>query len=83
MGDTILRIEKLENGYEVEVCDEAVQENNRKPKTEWQDPWKSYAFESAEGVVKFIELHLDKLKPPPGADEEYAAAFNQAAAEDD
>jgi len=84
MGDCILRIEKLENGYEVEVYDEAIAEQNRKPKnSSYTDPWKAYAFENAEGVVKFIGLHLDKLKPPPGADAEYADAFNQAANSDD
>lgn len=83
MGDQVLRIEKLTNGYEVEVCDEKIRAANEKPKTSWQDPWKGYAFENAEGVVEFVRLHLDKLKPPPGADAEYASAFKQATEEDD
>jgi hypothetical protein len=83
MSDTILRIEKLENGYEVEVCDEQVMANNQKPKSAYEDPWKGYAFENAEGVVAFIKAHLDKLKPPPGAGDEYDAAFKQATSEED
>jgi hypothetical protein len=82
MGDQILRIEKLTNGYEVEIVDTKAMENNRKPKTEYIDPWKSYAFTTAEEVKAFIGEHLDSLSPPPEADEEYATAFKQAATED-
>ncbi len=82
-GDTVLRIEKLENGYEVEICDPKIQAANDKPKSSWQDPWKGYAFTTAEEVKNFVGEHLDSLKPPPDADEEYGAAFKQATAEDD
>jgi len=82
-GDTVLRIEKLENGYEVEICDPKVQAANSKPKTTWQDPWKGYAFTTAGEVVTFITQHLESLKPPPDADTEYGDAFKQATAEDD
>jgi hypothetical protein len=83
MGDTIVRIEKLTNGYEVEICDPTVMENNRKPKSTYEDPWKSYAFTTADEVKTFIGAHLDSLKPPPGMDEEYAQAFNEAAKTDE
>lgn len=82
MSGTILRVEKLENGYEVEVCDEKIMAENRKPKSVYEDPWKSYAFETAAGVVEFIKTHLDKLKPPPGAEEEYSSAFKMASKEE-
>jgi hypothetical protein len=82
-GDTVARIEKLENGYEVEICDPKVQEANRKPKTEWKDPWKGYAFTTKEEVITFLTEHLDSLKPPPDADEEYDSAFAQEASKDD
>jgi hypothetical protein len=78
MGDTILRIEKLTNGYEVEVCDPKIMEANRKPKSVYEDPWKGYAFTTAEEVKTFIGAHLDSLTPPPGVDEEYAQAFQEA-----
>lgn len=84
MGDDILRIEKLENGYEVEVCDEKIMSQNQDPKSKsgWQDPWKSYAFGTAAEVADFVAKHLDSLKPPPDADEQYAGAFDKAAQED-
>jgi hypothetical protein len=83
MGDTVLRIEKLTNGYEVEICDSKIMDANRKPKSVYEDPWKSYAFTTAEEVKAFVGEHLDSLKPPPEADEEYAQAFKQASTEDE
>ena len=81
MGD-VLRVEKLENGYEVSICDPKIQEANNKPKTPWQDPWKEYAFTTSQEVVAFITEHLDSLKPPPDADEEYASEFQRQTTED-
>jgi len=81
--DCVLRIEKLENGYEVEIVDPKIQEENAKPKSSWQDPWKGYAFSTKEEVVAFVTEHLDKLKPKPSDDDEYASAFNQAAKSED
>ncbi len=83
MGDSVLRIEKLENGYEVEVCDPKIMEANKKPKSSYESPWKGYAFTTAEEVKNFVGEHLDSLKPPPDADEEYGSAFNAATAEED
>lgn len=82
MGESILRIEKLENGYEVEICDPKIQAANDKPKTSYQSPWKGYAFTTAEEVKNFIGEHLDSLKPPPDADTEYGDAFKAASEED-
>ncbi len=81
-GDRVASIEKLANGYTVEVCDDEQREENAKPKSTWKDPWKSYAFSTAEEVLAFLTAHLDKLKPPPDADVEYADAF-KAASQDD
>lgn len=82
-GDIVLRIEKLENGYEVEICDPKVMEKNNKPKSNYESPWKGYAFTTAEEVKTFVGEHLDSLKPPPDADTEYSEAFKQATAKDD
>jgi len=81
-GDTVLRIGKLENGYEVEICDPGIQAANDKPKSNYKDPWKGYVFTTAAEVAAFVTLHLDKLKPPPGAEEEYASAFAEASREE-
>ena len=82
-GDSIVRIDKLENGYEVEVCDAAIMEANREPKSNWQDPWKGYAFTTAKEAVAFIAKHLDTLKPPPDAETEYGDSFKRATVEGD
>ncbi len=82
-GECVARVDKLENGYTVEVYDEKIRASNKKPKTEWQDPWKTYAFSTAAEVMAYLTAHLDSLKPPPDADEEFGDAFKQATAEDD
>lgn len=83
-GDCVARIEKLENGYTVEVVDEAQRDKNNDPKSKaaWVDPWKSYAFSTSAEVMEFIGKHLDALKPPPSADEEFSSAFAKDAASD-
>ena len=71
MGECVLKVAKLENGYEVEVYDETIAKKNDSPKSKYQDPWKGYAFTTADAVKTFVGEHLDSLKPPPSADEEY------------
>lgn len=76
--DCSVRIEVLENGYTVEVRDPKIDEENKKPKSNWEDPWKTYAFSTAPEVKAFVGTHLDNLKPPPDADAEFASSFNAA-----
>ena len=83
MSDTILRIEKAENGYSVEICDPKIMASNDKPKAAYADPWKEYLFTTAEEVKNFVGEHLDSLKPPPDADAEYGQAFAKATSEGD
>lgn len=75
MSETVLRVEKLENGFEVEILDAKIQAANQKPKSNYESPWKAYAFTTAAEVVKFVGKHLDGL-PKSSQDE-----FNDAAAE--
>jgi len=82
MDNQVLRIDKLENGYEVSICDPKIMEANAKSKGRYQEPWKDYAFRDVEGVKQFIGEHLDSLKPPPDADTEYSSAFAEATKED-
>ena len=83
-GDCIVKIDKLENGYTVCVVDEDIREKNNDPKNKsWDDPWKSYAFSTAEEVLDFLKSKLDELKPPPDADSEFASAFASDANSDD
>lgn len=75
MSEYVLKVEKLENGYEVEVKDPKVAAANEKPKTAWQDPWKAYAFTTDKEVIEFIKRHLASL-PKSSHDQ-----FNEAATE--
>lgn len=80
MSDTLLRIEKMANGYEVEIRDAAITAENAKPRSSWQDPMKGYAFKTAAEAGAFVTAVLDKLSPLDGEDE-YAAAFKAATTE--
>lgn len=76
MGEYVLKIEKLENGYEVEVRDaEQAAKNDKKGNHVYMDPWKAYAFPTDKEVVAFIKRHLASL-PKSSHDE-----FNDAAEE--
>lgn len=77
MSENILKIEKLENGYSVEICDPDVVAENAKPKSTWKDPWKEYAFKNSDEVKNFVGEHLDSLKPPPDAETEYKTEFSR------
>lgn len=78
----IVRIEKLTNGYEVEVCDPEVKKRNSKrdsvkggPYAPYKDPWKSYAFKTAKEVTDFLAKTLDKLTPD---EDEFSTTFDKA-----
>lgn len=80
MHGNIARIEKLENGYEVEVCDPATEDKNSRGKGPYVDPWKGYAFKTTDEVVAFLTKVLGKLAPVSDS-EEYAESFNKAVSE--
>jgi hypothetical protein len=77
MGDDIVRIEKLNNGYEVEIRDQKQAAKNEKPGA-YRDPWCSYAFKTTAEVCKFLEQNLDKAVPP----DNFNSSFDAAVAED-
>jgi len=84
MGDdTILRVEKLANGFEVSICDPKINEANAKPKSNWQSPWVEYAFTTAAEVITFITAHLESLKPEPDDEAQYGQEFARQAASAD
>ncbi len=83
MSEYVLRVEKLVNGYEVELCDPKISAENEKPKSAWKDPWVGYVCKDKAEVLKLVDTHLDTLKPPPGADSEYSGAFAEATKEED
>ena len=84
MSDTILRVEKLANGFEVEICDPAIVSENEKPKSNYKSPWVEYAFTTSAEAIAFITAHLESLKPEPDEATQYGQEFaRQAAAADD
>lgn len=60
MYDEILSVKKLENGFEVRVCDEKVRKANEKSKS-YKDPWKAYAFSTGKEVLEFVGKHLSTM----------------------
>lgn len=79
MSDCVLKVEKLENGYEVEVCDPVISAANDNPKATWRDPWKGYAFKTEKEVVTFVSKILSTLSP---AKDDAGVLFKQAVASD-
>ena len=80
MSDEILRIEKLENGFTVEVRDPKIDEANQKPKVSWKSPWKEYAFSTSKEVIAFVTSHLGSL--PKSAGDEFNDAAEEAFSKD-
>lgn len=87
MDRCVVRIERLNNGFEVEMTDPAIVEyNNKRDNSKagiykpWKDPKVSYAFKTVKEVVAFLEKNLEKAMP---IDDEYGSAFDAAVAEDD
>jgi len=77
----ICKIERLANGYEVEVTDPKIAEANRKSKMGggWKDPKVSYAFKTIKEVLAFLEKNLDKALPL----DEYESSFKVAAKDEE
>lgn len=80
MSDDILKIEKLENGFTVEVRDPKIDAANRKPKASWESPWKEYAFSTSKEVIAFVTSHLGSL--PKSAGDEFNDAAEEAFSKD-
>ena len=78
MGDTILRIECIDNGYVVCAKDPKIVKANKKP-GRYNDPWCEYAFPTIEKALKWIKEHIDDLEPE---EDEYASSFEKAVDED-
>lgn len=81
MSDCVVRIERLANGFEVEITDPKIMEANRKAdsKSPWRDPHVGYAFKTVQEVIDFLSKNLEKAMPA----DEYDSAFSEAAEEDD
>ena len=84
MSEYCCRIEKMSNGYEVEIKDPEIVKKNAKRDTKtgytpYKDPTKSFVFKTVKEVLDFLEKNLDKALP----DDEYETSFDLAMADDD
>jgi hypothetical protein len=83
LSDCSIRIERLQNGFNVRITDPDIVEANDKRDSKgsgccpWKDPQVSYAFSTKEEVIEFITKNLDKALPV----DEYSSTFDKAAKE--
>lgn len=83
MDSYVCRIERLNNGYEVELTDPAIvaankkRDNSKGPYTPWRDPKVGYVFKTVKEVTDFLSKNLDKALPL----DEYGSSFDDAVAE--
>lgn len=79
MGDCVARIEKLQNGYEVEMKDPEIVKANMKPSKggvgTYRDPNVAYVFKTVEEVLAFLKTNLEKAIPA----DDYESSFDEAA----
>jgi hypothetical protein len=82
-GDCICQIDRVANGYKVEITDPAVVDANRKQSVTksgsmpWKDPHTSYVFKDVDEVLAFLKEALPKAKPL----DEYGSTFDKAVKE--
>jgi len=79
MSQDCVRIERLTNGYEVEIYDPKIAAMNEKAKGMYKDPMKSYVFMDVKSVLAFLEKNLETAIPMK---DEYGTAFDTAMAEE-
>lgn len=80
MSTCTIRIERLANGYEVEITDPAIAKANSSAKVgAWRDPNIGYAFKTSKEVMAFLSKNLEKALPQ----DDYTTSFDKAASEGD
>lgn len=75
MSDCRVVIERVANGYEVEVSEPA--SSSKKANDLYVDRRKEYVFKTVEEVLGFLTKNLDKALPA----DEYDSAFDDAVEE--
>lgn len=83
MGECTVKIERLVNGYEVEMKDPEIVKANAKPSkgsnfTPYKNPNVGYVFKSVDEVLAFLKTNLEKALPM----DEFESSFDTAAAEE-
>jgi len=82
MGECTVKIERLVNGYEVEMKDPEIVKANMKPSkgpSPWKDPNVGYVFKTVDEVLAFLKTNLEKALPM----DEYESSFDAASAEEE
>lgn len=84
MDGEIVRIERAQNGFQVEMRDPEIDRKNREREDGdgrevdgYRSPFVSYVFEDIEAVLAFLGENLDKAMPL----DEFETSFNEASKE--
>lgn len=83
--DNELKIERAANGYTIHCRDPKIAAANRKRDitaknpAPWRDPNREYVFKTADEVLAWLKLHMDKALPA----DDYSSAFDLAVADTD
>lgn len=74
-------IERVANGYEVEVTDPKIAKNSGAMPIDgpYRSSEKEYVFKTVDEVLTFLTKNLDKALPA----DEYDSSFDEAVAEDE
>jgi Methyl-CpG binding domain len=80
MDGEIVRIEKLSNGFEVEIRDgkKAKKSDSSYPGDSYSDPWCGYVFKTKSEVIAFLDANLDKAVPAASFDDSFDAAVAES-----
>lgn len=78
MSQHCCRIERAENGYEVEVTDPEIVKQNNEKDSSYKNPNVSYVFEDIDGVLKFLKANLDKTLPASEFDTSFKKALKES-----
>ena len=78
-----IRIERVHNGWSVELDDPKIVEARSKPGAEWKEANCEYAFEERPVLMAFLETVIDKALPEKKAptrsfDDAYEEAITSA-----
>ena len=87
MAECCIKIEKLTNGYTIEMKDPAiVKANNKRDNSKsnvyvpYRDPWKTFVCKDEAAVLKFLKANLSKAS---AEDDGYESSFNTACIDED
>lgn len=83
MSDCFIRIERLQNGFEVTMRDPDIVKSNdaasgKGGPSAYKNPNLEYAFTTSKEVLDFVKANIDKALP----DDDYSDAFDLATEEE-